>query len=302
MERALNSDRQGSEFPFFAILSLEFLARSVLAKVHPSLLADPQDANSVLYANGIPATDKPRSVPAKTVFIRLKWAVTEYSNTDEAQCLRFAELRNRELHSGGAPFEGLTTGSWLPEYYTVVGKLVAHLGLDLSDLLGKDEASVAKKIIKELLKEDKSAVESLKAEIIKKFSYLNKEEREERIKKHSPGLRSARTTTGEVIKSEKCPCCKNTGFLVGDVTGKRPPKLDGDEIISKSIITPKLFSCKICGFRIEGYGRLRIVSLADQFEYSETEDPVEYFGIEPMDYISEEDMRDYFGDEGYFNE
>ncbi len=161
LQRALSTDRQTAEFPFFAILSLEFLARSVLAKIHPSLLADPQDENSILYANGIPSTDKPKSVRAKTVFLRLRWIVSEFSKEDEAHCLRFAELRNRELHSGGAPFENLPSGSWVPELYTVTDKLMNHLGLDLQELLGKDDATAAQRIIGELLDEDKTTVETL---------------------------------------------------------------------------------------------------------------------------------------------
>ena len=291
--------RQGAEFPFFAILSLEFLARSVLAKIHPSLLADPQDPNSILYANGIPATDKPRSVPAKIVFLRLKSIVGDFSKEDEAHCLRFAELRNRELHSGGAPFENLPTGSWIPELYTVTYKLMNHHGLDLQELFGEEEATAAQRIIGELLEEDKTTVETLKADIRKKFEYLTAPEKMKRIDEHTPEFEWARLKTGEVVKSEKCPCCENKGFLVGEVTGKRLPSLDEDQIVSKLIVTPRFFRCSICGFKIEGYGKLRIVSLADQFEFAEVLDPVDYFGIEPMDYISDEQMRDYFAPDDY---
>lgn len=299
MQRALSTDREGAEFPFFAILSLEFLARSVLAKIHPSLLADPQDPNSILYANGIPATDKPRSVPATIVFLRLKSIVSEFSKEDEAHCLRFAELRNRELHSGGAPFENLPTGSWIPELYTVTDKLMNHLGLDLQEFLGKEEATVAQRIIGELLEEDKTVVETLKAEIIKKFEYLTETEREKRIDEHTPEFEWARVKSGEVVKSEKCPCCGNKGFLAGEVTGKKPPSLEEGEIVLKLIVTPIFFRCSICGFKIEGYGKLRIVSLADQFEYAEVLDPVDYFGIDPMDYINDEQMRDYYAPDDY---
>jgi hypothetical protein len=302
MERALNADRDSAEFPFFAILALEFLARSVLAKLHPSLLADPQDANSILYANGIPATDKPRSVPAKTVFVRVKSVVTDFSKEDEAQCLKFAELRNRELHSGGAPFEAMPTGTWLPEFYAVVGKLMGHLKRDLTDLLGKEEATAARRIIAESFQEDRAMVEKLRAETIKNFNYLTSAEQKKRIEEHDPKVISARFASGEIGRVAKCPCCGNQGWQLGDVTGQRPPIIDGNEIVAKLIVTPKAYACKICGFKLTGYGKLRIVNLADQFEYSDSLDPVEYFGIEPMDYITEEQMREHLADDGYFNE
>lgn len=299
MERALSSDRERAEFPFFAILSLEFLARSILAKIHPSLLADPQDPNSLLYANGIPATENPRSIPARIVFIRMKLVIKGFSKEDEAHCFRFAELRNRELHSGGAPFENLPMGSWIPEFYTIIDKLMNHLGRELEELLGAEEASVAQRIIGESFEEDKTAVETLKADIKKKFQYLTPEEREKRIKEHAPEFERARFTSGDVVKTEECPCCENQGLLVGEVTGKRPPTVEGDHIVSGLIVTPRSFSCEICGFKIEGYGKLRIVALADQFEDSEVLDPVDYFGIEPMDYITEDQMRDFFAPDEY---
>ena len=48
IERAFTGDRDNELFPFFAAIGLEFLARAALARVHPSLLADPQDGNNIL--------------------------------------------------------------------------------------------------------------------------------------------------------------------------------------------------------------------------------------------------------------
>jgi hypothetical protein len=45
---AFTGDRDSETFPFFAAIGLEFLARAALARVHPSLLADPQDGNNIL--------------------------------------------------------------------------------------------------------------------------------------------------------------------------------------------------------------------------------------------------------------
>lgn len=74
-ELAREHDREKPRYCFYALLSFEFLSRAALAKVHPALLADPQDPNNILYACGINATERPFSVPAKTVFHRLGFII-----------------------------------------------------------------------------------------------------------------------------------------------------------------------------------------------------------------------------------
>jgi hypothetical protein len=63
IDRAFTGDRESQLFPFFAAIELEFLARAALARVHPSLLADPQDGNNILYGFGYPATERPITIP-----------------------------------------------------------------------------------------------------------------------------------------------------------------------------------------------------------------------------------------------
>src|SRR3978361_204773 len=50
--RARQGEQEGVLFPFWSILALELLARTVVAAVHPVLLADPKDGENLLYAFG----------------------------------------------------------------------------------------------------------------------------------------------------------------------------------------------------------------------------------------------------------
>ena len=66
IERANDCERESDLYPFWLSLSLEFLIRSSLAKIHPSLLADtpnPNEFKSLLYAFGYEVTNQPNIIP-----------------------------------------------------------------------------------------------------------------------------------------------------------------------------------------------------------------------------------------------
>jgi len=62
-QRASHEDTDGPLFPLWSTLSLEFLARSSLAYIHPALLADPREGENVLHAFGYEIESTPRSIP-----------------------------------------------------------------------------------------------------------------------------------------------------------------------------------------------------------------------------------------------
>src|SRR4051794_28279785 len=77
--RATREEQEGPLFPFWSILALEMLGRTVLASVHPVLLADPQQGSNLLYACGYGNPDRVRSVPAATVFRRCSVIVESFT-------------------------------------------------------------------------------------------------------------------------------------------------------------------------------------------------------------------------------
>src|SRR6185312_3684295 len=141
--RAASEEQEGPLFPFWSILALELLARTVLASIHPALLAHPQDGGNVLYAFGFGQPTRPRSIPAATVFRRCAVIIDDFTEGDVNGAIGLIELRNEELHSGGTPFAGLKTGVWLPDYYRLASTLLAALGKTLVDLFGEEEARAA---------------------------------------------------------------------------------------------------------------------------------------------------------------
>jgi hypothetical protein len=83
--------------------------------------------------------------------------------------------------------------------------------------------------------------------------------------------------------------------------GATPPRLKDDEIISQQIYWPTKFECKICELKLNGYEELQVVELADQIVHEDSHDPIEYFGIDVSEYITDDMIRESIHEE-YNNE
>ena len=292
LSRAFEQDRKGDLFPFYASLGMEFLARSALASVHPALLADPQDGNNILYAFGFPATARPTSIPAKTVFSRLKFVIEDFTEDDLVFCIRLSELRNQELHTGALAFTDYATGRWLASFYRVVQKIVLKFGFKLEDILGEAEATHACTLISRAAQDVTKAVRERVGKIESKISVLNENELVERRKAHEPTYTRIRQTSGIVVLAHECPACDSKGFLFATPTGATPARLKGEEIVSQRIFWPTKFECRVCNLKLDGYEELQVVDMGDQIVDEDVYDPVEYFNIDVEDYITDEMIRE----------
>jgi hypothetical protein len=135
MHRAFDAGRESDLFPFWATIALEFFGRSILAKINPCLIADPQSGENLLYACGFEhATDRPKSVPAKTVFLRIKTITETFTEREFGFVMLLMDRRNEELHSGSCPFEDFPNNKWLPEYYRVCFLLAKEHGFSPQEL------------------------------------------------------------------------------------------------------------------------------------------------------------------------
>jgi hypothetical protein len=206
------------------------------------------------------------------------------------------ELRNQELHSGAAPLSDFRNQKWLPDYYSVAQKIIQFLGTSMSEFFGEFEAKAASRIISEVKDETIKKVKSEIADRSSKFGFLTAEEQAAR-KAKQPDFKEATFTSGEACKKAVCPACANLGLLYGSTFGFQPSRLTDDGIVSIRIYTPERFKCEVCGLNLTGIEELRVAELADQFTTSSTEDPVEFFGIDPIEYVSIEDMRRHLHDD-----
>jgi hypothetical protein len=207
LARALEQDRRSDIFPFYASLGLEFLGRAALASVHPALLADPQDGNNILYAFGFPTTSRPITIPAKTVFSRLKFVVADFSDDDLSVCLFLSELRNQELHTGALAFNDLTTGKWIAGFYRVIQKIAKKLGYTLEDVLGRGEGANAAALISSAAQDVTKVVKERVGKLKSKMTVLSATEMGKRRKEHEPKFLNAHYTSGSAVFARECPAC-----------------------------------------------------------------------------------------------
>ena len=287
IQRAFEAESRDSElFPFWATIGLEFVGRAVLASVHPSLLADPQTPEAVLYACGIGDASKAKSVYAKTVFARCRLIVADFTESDFVFCMSLMEKRNEELHTSAAAFESFPTEKWLADYYRVLEKVLKHLDLDLSHVLGDEDVAAATQMVA-------AAAKALLGEVKKKIANHKTAYgtlRQETIAERRSAFKVNRMSFQGPTKNAKCPACGEDCLVSGEIVRSTDPKLTGDQLFWESIVLPNMLRCDVCGLELKGHGALHIAELGGQFSMLRWRDAAEYYleGVDPSRYFEEE--------------
>lgn len=282
MDQALKQDRTSWLFPFWATLSLDFLARSALAHVSPTLLASTKTAgeatNNLFYALGYPKRADPKSIDSTEVFSRCERMIDSFSAEHRVSCGALLDRRNEELHSGGAPFNDLKDKTWLPQFYECCSILLASIERPLEDLLGPEEAVAALAMIKSANDE---AAKSVKGDIAAARKIWLERPEQERTDAVKLALTISDRSLGHVVD---CPACSSKALLYGEEVSSFPNEVNGDEIITKSTILPTRFECKACGLTIKGHNRLHHVEDADlgsTFTRTRRFDVADYYNLVP---------------------
>ncbi|MCH7907482.1 MAG: hypothetical protein IIB26_08625 [Chloroflexi bacterium] len=74
--------------------------------------------------------------------------VEGFESAHQSFCDFLGIQRNSELHTGDLPFENLRLQQWLQKYYEIVEIFCRHLGHELEDLLGPEEAEATRELLK----------------------------------------------------------------------------------------------------------------------------------------------------------
>ena len=93
---------QETDCQLWAAGALELLAKAQLSGIHPSLVVEAENTNSLLEACGIPTSTKVRTINASVAYTRLNHTVPHFSTPVMESCKKLADRRNAELHSGEA--------------------------------------------------------------------------------------------------------------------------------------------------------------------------------------------------------
>jgi hypothetical protein len=293
--RAAREEQAGALFPFWSILALELLGRTVVSSVHPVLLADPQDADNLLYACGVVSLVRPRSVPSATVFRRCVKIVDNFTEADLKGTLGLIELRNEELHSGGTPFEGLRTSAWLADYFRICAVLLRHLGKDLADLFGPEQALAAERMIAAAMEELETEMRSYVAVLARRFQALDEQDwaaRREAASRETLRRDNESWAPHQMGSVVPCPACGTEAWMTGELVRSGEPVTDEDAIVYEIIKIPTRLECSACGLEVVGHERLHAIGLGGLFARQFREDPASFFNIE-FD-ASDVDLSEYF--------
>jgi hypothetical protein len=287
VERGLNEDRTGPLFAFWLALTLEHLGRATLAKIHPALLADPGEGGNIMYAFGYPVKTDPKSIPAKTVFVRCQIIVADFTEDDGKFCMTIINRRNEELHSGSTAFEDLPTALWMTPFFRVCKILLISQGKTLSDLFDETEAHAAEEMIEAADKTIKSNIEKQIGTSKSKFLAFTKKEQ---AQKKAAGLTQAEANTGRNGKLAVCPACGAQASLQGKTIKLGGERLEDDLIHQETVILPTTFHCYSCDLHLDDHGALNAAGLGGQFNRVNKYDPMDFYSsqMDPADFYEED--------------
>jgi hypothetical protein len=296
-QRAHNEPVESSIFAFWMSISLEILARAALAQIHPVLLADPREQDNIHYAFGINPKGSPKSIPAKALFARCSVFVKGFTDKMSGHCLIVADRRNSELHSGIAAFENLDNWKWLPATYEVMEVLLAHLNSGFADFLADHEA-LAVETLKDRREGIKKDVQSKLAVARRLYNDLTTEERT-RVNAAAQEANAALLKDNQLRRKTSCPACGQDAVIGGETVGRSPVRIDEEEnAISREIrVMPNRIHCAHCQLTLTSFQELHEAERGNIYTVEVTEDPIEFFGIDPEEYVDVDEIVRRYGED-----
>lgn len=271
------------EFCFWCAVSLELLGKATLAAVHPALIADPQDADSLFVACGKPLTANPKTIIAKTVFLRIQKVSAQFTQHETDFCMLMMQRRNAELHSGELPYHNVQPDSWAPRFWRIAELILQAGGKELGDWVGQGEATNAQALIQSAATVREQSVQArLNAAEVKFNADFVDADAKTRIRTLAKNgaltpITSFGHLTGDNISLEFCPVCASTGRLSAEKVGEDDPDPDAYDWESGTVIVtvhyvPLAFRCGVCDLALDGQDELSVVGKADEFEAEEEQE------------------------------
>ena len=270
------------QYQFWASLSLELLGKAALSKIHPSLIVDPNHYFSILAASGIVLSTKTRTIQAHTLFKRLGYLSPNFDEKVKKFCDDISQRRNRELHSGEAPFRRMEPGSWQSEYWHSAHVILEILGISFEEWLGADDAKLPKSVVEGRESVLRILVTRLLDTAKNQYESLSDSQREAKAR---DAEYTAKIFFDEILGFEpdaewevSCPACQNIGFMAGMQYEEEYTDADehGPWTVVERGFEGELFYCPICGLKLQGFEELQMSRLPTNRSEIER-DEAEYF-------------------------
>lgn len=289
-QRMVEVDSDNWEHALWSSLSLELLARAALSNVSPALLAENDKSwASLFHSLGFSPTEErfsPKSISISEVLKRLTSIFPTFTKEHESFCIQHTGKRNAELHSGETAFDGVSGSSWHARFYSACSALLATMGMNLREFVGKEEAKVALKLMTAAADESAKAVKGDVAAHNK--VWLAKDAKEQAALSGTAKVWAMRQVGHRV----DCPACGSTALVMGEPISSPSQKLDGGEITETQEYLPNHFECVACSLKISGLSRLTAVGLADRYKKTQIYDAAEFYAPQDDFYEYEEDNNE----------
>lgn len=277
VQRALRSKiaKDLDEYQLWASLALELLGKAALAKIHPSLVVDPNHYESLFAASGINLSTDIKTIGAATLYKRLGHLSKYFDSKVKEFCDVISLRRNAELHSGELPFHEMRLDAWEGRYWQAAEIVASMLDFSLEEWVGADQAKASKELVKAIEQATLEAAKKRAEQARDHFLQLPKRQRED-------ALALSRTKQAyhypKMFKylldhewQVECPACTGTAFLGGmeydeEVLDTTAGEDGWEEEVEKSYGAEE-FRCPTCNLHLDSRQEIEAVGLkADHSE------------------------------------
>lgn len=272
------------DYGLWSSLSLEFLARSALSYISPTLLADAHSWRNIHYALGYEVTMKgftPKSIGIKDVFSRLNEINPKFNNEELGYCSQHIERRNAELHTGEMAFSELKNSIWLSRFYKSCESLLHVMDKKIEDLFEMPDV-----VIDSINSLSDEAGKSVKQDIAAYKKVWEDKSEEEKEKCHDQASIWATRQNGHRVS---CPVCGSQALVQGSPYSSIKTTTDQelDLVIQKQSMMPISFECVSCGLKISGHSRLNACGLGESYTTTTTFTIAEFYNLYTEDEVDE---------------
>lgn len=277
-EKAYEEDKEEPYFGLWCAMGLELLARSAIAHVSPTLLAEPdRDHKNLLHALNLGSVkSQRRSLGTSQILSLCQVLIQDFTDANLKIASAIINRRNEEVHSGAAAFEEYPTQQWIAGFYKCCHILCEFQNETLTSLFGEEIQKEADLVIAEIEKEVIGKTKSLIAAHKKVFDSKDADTKEElKVEAQKNSDKLAYRGHHRV----ECPACGCTATVMGEPYGKENVQNSEDEIIVRQSILPTSFNCVACELKLSGYNSLVAAGIANHYTRRNTFTPEEYYDM-----------------------
>jgi hypothetical protein len=263
------------EYQLWASLALELLGKAALAKIHPSLVVDPNHYESLFAASGINVSSDIKTIAAGTLYKRLGHLSKYFDSKVKEFCDAISLRRNAELHSGELPFHQMRPDAWEGRYWQAAEIVAALLGFSLEEWIGADEAKAPKELVRAVTDAILAAAKERVEQAKEHFLGRSKKQREEALNvsrlKHPFHYPRLFKVIADHQWEIECPACTGRAFLAGmefdeDVIEETPGEEGWEEQVEKHYGAEE-FRCPTCDLHLDSRQEIEAAGLdADHVE------------------------------------